>query len=136
MFYISQTQLDALSNAILDMAMCTDPDPSLIKLMAGNAREALAILVDIEANQPCQAQQILDAIIHLRAVANYAQFSSAMLPFAVTSSYALEKLHAFQDDPIRYFATLDTTNRQRFVNWILTSQPEGVTTMEETKTSS
>lgn len=127
MFYISQTQLNALSNAIMDITLCGDSTPSLIKLMAGHASDAQAILVDIESSQPCQAQQIFDAVIHLRSSANLAQFSSAMLPFAAASSYALEKLHAFQDDPIRYFATLDASNRQRFVNWILTSQPEGAT---------
>ena len=123
MFYISQNQLDALSNIVLNMALVMPQDEDEDEL----GSDAQAILADIESNQPCQAQQILDALIHLRSAANFAQFSAAMCPFSVTSTYILEKLHAFQDDPIRYFATLDTSNRQRFVNWILTSQPEGVT---------
>lgn len=116
MFYITQTQLNALSNSIYDLTGDSYP----------LALQAQAILIDIEQNQPCQAPNLLNAITHLRATANYAQFTAAMYPHATpTHAYALAKLHAFQDDPIAYFTTLDTTNRQRFINWILTSQLEG-----------
>lgn len=121
MFYISQNQLDELSNVVYDLATVQRTPHEA----AGMAINAQNILMEIEYSQPCRAANLLDSIIHLRSAANYAQFGAAMCPFSVTKSYILEKFNRFQDDPIHYFATLDAASRQRFANWILTSQPEG-----------
>lgn len=118
MYYISQTQLDNLSNILLDIIRVKGNEVLTF------ACDGQAILVNIEQSQPCQAANLLDSIIHLRSTANLAQFGSAMYPHT-NGRYVLEKFHAFQDDPIRYFATLDADNCQRFVNWMLTSQPAG-----------
>ncbi len=123
MFYLSQNQLDELSNIILDLSVNHYPPSEAATI----GLEAQSILIDVEQSQPCQAANLLNSITHLRSTANYAQFGAAMYPHT-NGRYVLEKFHTFQDDPLRYFTQLDTANRQRFVNWMLTSQPQGAVT--------